>query len=124
MAIEELKQAYNSAYVVVIVVVTIAVAILEYRQKQFHARHLIDYDLEFLNLEDTCPRLPITLIFNYKRNKHTKKIGDNQRRTKTKSKQGQNRIQEQELRLHQRRICRSQSEFSPPYSSLVVLFTL
>ena len=48
---------------------------LQKEQKNMAAEHLIDCDLKFPNLEDTCPRLPITLIFSYKRNKHTKKMG-------------------------------------------------
>ena len=87
-------------------------------------RHLIDCNLKFPNLKDTCPKLHITLIFSYKRSTHIKKKGGRQPRTKTESKQGQNRFQKQELKLYQMRIYRSQLEFSPSYSSLVVLFTL
>ena len=63
MALEELKQVWSSAD---------AVAILEHWPRRFHTRHLIDCDMEFLNLEDTCPKLPVALIFIYKRSTHAK----------------------------------------------------
>ena len=57
MTTKELKQIWNS-----VVVVAVAVVILE----QFCAGYLQNCDLQFPNLTYTRPRLPFTLIFNYK----------------------------------------------------------
>ena len=68
MATKELKQIWNSA----IAVATIAVAILEQRQRKFRAGYLQNCDLQFPNLTYARPGLPFTLIFNYKRSTHYK----------------------------------------------------
>ena len=68
MATKEWKQIWNSA----VAVATIAVAILEQRQRKFHAGYLQNCDLQFPNLTYARPRLPFTLIFNYKRSTHHK----------------------------------------------------
>ena len=72
MATKELKQIWNSAVAVAIVVATIAVAILEQRQRKFHPGYLQNCDLQFPNLTYVRHRLPFTLIFNYKRSTHHK----------------------------------------------------
>ena len=70
MAIKELKQIWNNVVVVAVGVATIAVAILEKRQRKFRAGYLQNSDLQFLNLTYARHRLPFTLIFNYKRISH------------------------------------------------------
>ena len=60
LATKELKQIWNSA-----VVVVIAVAILEQRQRKFCAGYLQNCDLQFPNLTYAQLRLSFTLIFNY-----------------------------------------------------------
>ena len=76
MATKELKQIWNSAFAVDIVVATIAVAvavaILEQRQRKFRAGYLQNCDLQFPNLTYARLRLSFTLIFNYKRSTHHK----------------------------------------------------
>ena len=62
LATKELKQIWNSA----VAVATIVVAILEQQQRKFCSKYLEYCDLQFPNLEDSCPKLPFTLIFNYK----------------------------------------------------------
>ena len=49
MAIKELKQIWNSAVAVDIAVATIAVVILEQRQRKFHVGYLQNCNLQFLN---------------------------------------------------------------------------
>ena len=70
MATKELKQIWNNVADVAVVVATIAVAILEQRQRKFSPGYLQNRDLQFPNLTYARPRLPFTLIFNYKRNTH------------------------------------------------------
>ena len=119
LATEELKQIWNSAVSVAVVVASVAVAILEQRQRRFHARYLEDYDLRFFNLKDTRPRLLFTLIFFYKRNTHVKEKESCRRRRKTAKKQKKNIIQERDLALHQRRKCRDPLKIKPSCSFLV-----
>ena len=71
LATKELKQIWNSA----VAVATIAVAILEQRQRKFRVRYLHNCDLQFPNLTYARPRLPFILIFNYKRSTHHMKEG-------------------------------------------------
>ena len=72
MAIKELKQIWNSTVVVAVVVATIAVAVAVAILEQFRAGYLQNCDLQFPNLTYARPRLPFTLIFNYKRSTHHK----------------------------------------------------
>ena len=67
-----MKQIWNSANAVAIAVATVAVAILEYWQKRFRARYLVDCDMEFPNLEYASPRFSFILIFSYKRSTQVK----------------------------------------------------
>ena len=72
MATNELKQIWNNVdgvavVVAIVAVVTIAVTILEQRHRKFHARYLKYCNLQFPNLDDMRPKLPFTLIFDYKR---------------------------------------------------------
>ena len=96
-----IEQVWNSANVVAL----IAVAILEHWQRKFRARYLENCDLEFSNLEDTCPRLLVALILNYKRSTHARKKKSRHLRRKTTKKQKKNRIRERDWGLHQRRKC-------------------
>ena len=83
MVIEELKQIWNSA----VAVASVAIAIMEHRQRRFRARYLKDCDMEFHNLEDMRPRLLFTLIFSYKRSTHAKeKVSHHQRRKTQRNK--------------------------------------
>jgi len=79
MTTKELKRIWNSS-VAVAVAVAVTVAILE----QFRAGYLQNCDLQFPNLTYACPRLPFTLIFNYKRSTHYKENGSRQSRFKEK----------------------------------------
>ncbi|KAK9181537.1 hypothetical protein WN944_024674 [Citrus x changshan-huyou] len=72
LATKELKQIWNSAVAVVVAVATIAVAILEQRQRKFRAGYLQNCDMMFPNLTYARPRLLFTLIFSYKRSTHHK----------------------------------------------------
>ena len=100
MAIKELKQIWNSAVVIAVAVATIAVvvavAILEQRQRKFHARYLQNCDLQFPNLTYARPKLPFTLIFNYKRSTHHKEKGEPSPKEKNTKKQKKNKIQERD----------------------------
>ena len=86
MAVEELKQVWNSIDAVAIAVATAAIAILEHWQKRFRVRYLADCDMKFPNLEDARPRLPFTLIFNYQRNKQAKEKRGSSNKTKNRKK--------------------------------------
>ena len=68
MAIKEFKQIWNN-----VVVVAVAVAILEQRQRKFRLGYLQNCDMQFPNLTYARPMLPFTLIFNHKRSTHHKK---------------------------------------------------
>ena len=101
MAIKELKQIWNSTVVVAVVVATIvvativvavAVAILEQRHRKFRAGYLQNCDLQFPNLTYARPRLPFTLIFNYKRSTHHKDHGGSSPKEKNTKKQKKNKI--------------------------------
>ena len=85
MPTKELKQIWNS----VVAVATIAVAILEQRQRKFYVGYLQNCDLQFPNLTYACPRLPFILIFSYKRSTHHKEMrvvtqGEKHKETKEK----------------------------------------
>ena len=54
---------------------TIAVAILEQRQRKFSAGYLQNCDLQFPNLTYARPRLLFTLVFSYKKSMHDMKRG-------------------------------------------------
>ena len=88
MATKEMKQIWNSA-----VAVNIVVAILEQRQRKFRVGYLQNYDLQFPNLTYACLRVPFTLIFNYKRSTHLKEKrravtqGEKHKETKEKHKE-------------------------------------
>ena len=73
----------------------VVVAILEHQQRGFYITYLEDCDLDFFNLEVTRPKLPFTLIFNYKRSTHVKKRGErstkDKNRKETKEKQNSRR---------------------------------
>ena len=105
LATKELKQIWNSPVAVVVVVAfvavvvavaSVAVAILKQRHRRFCMRYLKDYDLEFLNLEDTHPRLLFTPIFIYKRSTHAKEKGNRRPRRKIVKKLKKNKIQERD----------------------------
>ena len=91
MVTKELKQIWNSAVAVNIVVATIAVAILEQQQRKFRAGYLQNCDLQFPNLTYTRLRLSFTLIFNYKRSTHHKEwrraVTQGEKHKETKEKQ-------------------------------------
>ena len=77
MTTKELKQIYNNAIDVAVVVATIAVATIAIAVavailEQFRAGYLQNCDLQFSNLTYAHPRLPFTLIFSYKRSTHHK----------------------------------------------------
>ena len=78
MAIKELKQNLEQCSVVAVAGATIAVAILEQRQRKFSAGYLQNYDLQFPNLAYVCPRLLFTLIFSYKKSTYHMKKGGNE----------------------------------------------
>ena len=65
VATKELKQIWNSAVAIAVAVASVDVGILEQQHRRFCMRYLKDCDLEFFNLEDTCPRLLFTLMFIY-----------------------------------------------------------
>ena len=96
MATKELKQIWNTAVAVDIVVATIAVAILEQQQKKFRAGYLQNCDLQFPNLTYARPKLPFTLIFNYKRSTHHKGKRESSPKGKNTKKQKKNKIQERD----------------------------
>ena len=76
MAIKELKQNLEQCSVVVVAGATIAVAILEQRQRKFRVEYLQNCDLQLPNLTYARSRLLFTLIFNYKRSTHHKEKGE------------------------------------------------
>ena len=71
MAIEELKQIWNSVVAVAIVAVTTLPLLLQLWNND-RANFAGYCDLQFPNQEDTRPKLPFILIFNYKRSTHYK----------------------------------------------------
>ena len=86
-----MKQIWNSA-----VAVDIDVAILEQRQRKFRVGYLQNCDLQFPNLTYAHPRIPFTLIFNYKISTHHKEKGDPSPKEKNTKKQKKNKIQERD----------------------------
>ena len=94
MATKELKQIWNSAIAIDIDVATIAVAILEQRQRKFRSGYLQNCDLQFSNLTYVRHKVPFSLIFNYKRSTHHKEKGEPSPNEKNKNKQKKNMIQE------------------------------
>ena len=91
MATKELKQIWNSA-----VAVDIAVAILKQHQRKFRLGYLQNCHLQFPNLTYARPRLPFTLIFNYKRSTHHKEKRESSPKEKNTKKQKKNKIQERD----------------------------
>ena len=92
MTTKELKQIWNSTVAVATIAIAIAVTILE----QFCAGYLQNYDLQFPNLTYACPRLPFTLIFNYKRSTHHKEKREPSPKEKNIKKQKKNKLQERD----------------------------
>ena len=70
MATKEEKQNLKQWRAVVVAGATIAVAILEQRQRKLSAGYLQNCDLQFPNLTHARPRLLFTLVFNYKKRAH------------------------------------------------------
>ena len=70
MATKELKQNLEQCSAVVVAEATIAITILEQRQRKFSAGYMPNRDLQFPNLTYAHPELLFTQVFRYKKIMH------------------------------------------------------
>ena len=103
---------------------TIAVAILEQRQRKFCAEYLQNYDLQFSNLSYSCPRLLFTLIFSYKRSTIIRNKEGRHPKRKTQRNKRKTRFKRGIKGYIRGKITEINWELNPSYFSLAFAFSI
>ena len=101
MATKEVKQNLEQYSVIAFAGATIAVAILEQRQRKLSAGYLQNCDLQFLNLTHASPRLLFTLVFSYKKGRASHKTAARNRHWKNREQKGEDNKNSREPIRHQ-----------------------